>query len=80
MGAIAAMWMLVARSGQRVERPAEVELEPIEPGAWAAWARENEGPAPRLTNPAPRNTCLSAGRFEVNAAVYPRGYGLRWLP
>jgi hypothetical protein len=80
MGAIAAMWMLVAGSGRRVERPAEVELEPIEPGAWAAWARENEAPAPRLTNPAPCNTRVSAGRFEVNAAVYPRGYGLRWLP
>ena len=77
MGAIAAMWMLVARSGQYVERAPEVELEPIEPGAWA---REFEGPAPRLTHPAPRNARVSAGRFEVNAAVYPRGFGLRWLP
>ena len=77
MGAIAAMWMLVARSGQYVERAPEVELEPIEPGAWA---REFEGPAVRRVHPAPRDTRVAAGRFEVNAAVYPRGYGLRWLP
>ena len=74
MGAIAAMWMLVARSAQRVERPAEVELEPIEPGAWA---REFEGPAPRLTHPAPRNARVSAGRFEVNAGRLP---GRVWAP
>ena len=80
MGAIAAMWMLVAGSGRRTEPPAEVELEPIEPGAWAAWAAEFDGPAVRRADPAPRNTRVSAGRFEVNAAVYPRGYGLRWLP
>ena len=80
MGAIAAMWMLVARPGRYVERAPEVELEPIEPGARAAWAAKDEKPAPRLTHPAPRNTRVSAGRFEVNSAVYPRGYGLRWLP
>ncbi len=69
------------------ERPVpkvEAELEPIESGAWAAWARERERelPAaapdqrPRPTRePPPRP--LSASRLVMYAAVYPRGYGLR---
>ena len=68
MGAISAVWMLLARSGPHIEPPPEVELEPIEPGAWAAWARE-PGPSARAeTHLAPRDTCVARGRFEVNSA------------
>ncbi len=62
----------------------ETELEPIEPGAWAAWARErerelaaaapNQRPGPTRE---PRPRPVSASRLEMYAAVYPRGYGLR---
>jgi len=62
----------------------EAELEPNEPGAWAAWARErerelsaaapNQRPGPTRE---PRPGSVSASRLEMYPAVYPRGYGLR---
>lgn len=56
MGAISAVWMLFARSWQPASRPADEDLKPIEPGAWAAWARE-PGPSARTeTHSAPRDT------------------------
>jgi hypothetical protein len=73
MGAIAAMWMLVARSGQRVERLAEVELEPFEPGAWAAWAKAQ--PAVRGRD----EIAAGAGR-ETRLPFLPRGIALRLRP
>lgn len=66
------------------EAKVEAELEPIEPGAWAAWARERERelaaaapnrPPARTREPRPR--AVTASRLEMRAAVYPRGYGLR---
>ena len=69
------------------ERPTpkvEAELEPIEPGAWAAWARERERELPAAApdqrpgpTREPRPRPVSASRLEMYPAVYPRGYGLR---
>jgi hypothetical protein len=62
----------------------EAGLEPSEPGAWAAWARERERELPAAApnqrpgpTREPRPGPLSASRLEMYAAVYPRGYGLR---
>jgi hypothetical protein len=77
MGAIAAMWMLVARSGRRVERAPEVELEPIEPGAWTAWAKAQPAAAP---SEAGREAgALVVGRSS-RPPILPRGIALRLRP
>ena len=50
----------------------------IRTGAWAEWARELGLPARPAIDPAPRSARVASDGFELNAAVYPRGSGLRW--
>ena len=45
--------MLAAMTGRSLAKPDEVELEPIEPGAWAAWAEERGLRTPRATDAMP---------------------------
>lgn len=72
------------RPTPKVEAEIEAEIEPIEPGAWAAWARERERELPAAApdqRPGPtrdpRPGPVPASRLVMYAAVYPRGYGLR---
>jgi hypothetical protein len=77
-------WRLRDAAKERPRPKVEAEQEPIEPGAWAAWARErerelaaaapNQRPGPTRE---PRPGSVSASRLEMYHAVYPRGYGLR---
>jgi hypothetical protein len=73
MSTIAAVWMLLATPVPAARWAAEVELEPIEPGEWAAWAKAQRlrvrPPARSRTGPAwssvtrPRTTfCRGAER------------------
>ena len=53
MGRLYIASVLIAISGKgQSAKPVEVELEPIVPGAWAAWAKsappEAAAPAPKL--------------------------------
>ena len=59
-------------------KAADVDFKPIEPGAWTEWAREYRRPTGPAAPVAPRNTRVAPGPFELNAAVYLRGSGLRW--
>ncbi len=77
-------WLLLDARRERQRPKVEAELEPIEPGAWAAWARERErelAAAQRNQRPGttrePRPRAVTPSRLEMHAAVYPRGYGLR---
>lgn len=70
--------MLSAMTQRSSVKATDAELAPIEPGAWAAWVHENRWPAGPAPAGAPRNTRVSPGRFELNAAVHPRGRHLRW--
>ncbi len=68
--------MLLSIAERPAANRAEVEPEPIEPGAWAEWARERARARPGTI--APRDTRVAPGHIELTPAVYPRGYGLRW--
>jgi hypothetical protein len=73
--------LLGAIAGHPATKATDAELGPIEPGAWTEWAREYRrptGPTGLGAHAAPRNTRVAPGRFELNAAVYMRGSGLRW--
>lgn len=72
--------MLLAMKEPPAKKATDSELEPIEPGALAAWAREHRRPTGPAAAGAPHNTRVAARRFELNAAVHPRGAGLRWRP
>ena len=75
-----AVRFLGAIAGHLNTKSADAELEPIRPGAWTEWARENRrptGPAAPAAPAAPRNTRFAPGGFELNAAIYMRGSGLR---
>jgi hypothetical protein len=77
MSTILALWMLVARPGQRMQRPPEVELAPIEPGAWAAWAKAQPAGVP---SEAGREAgALVVGRSS-RPPMLPRGIALRLRP
>jgi len=78
MGGTWAVRMLGAMAGRRATKSANVELEAVRPGAWAEWARERGPLAGAGAHPAPRDTRVAPGRFELNSAVYMRGSGLRW--
>jgi hypothetical protein len=68
---------LGAIAGHPTTKSADAELEPMEPGAWNEWAREYRRPTGPAAPVAPPNTRVAPGRFELNAAVYMRGSGLR---
>jgi hypothetical protein len=72
-----AVRFLGAIAGHPTTTTADAELEPIEPGVWTEWARKYPRPTGPAVPVAPRNTRVAPGRFELNAAVYMRGSGLR---
>ena len=72
--------MLGAITERPAAKPADTETEPIEPGARVDGARGSTPPAQPGTSPARRDTRVAPGRFELNAALHPRGLGRRWRP
>jgi hypothetical protein len=61
--------ILVGLGSQPASKAPEVELEPIQPGAWAAWAKANisspeaaAAPAAEATNPTRVKGTLAAAK------------------
>lgn len=77
MGAIAAMWMLMARPAGHAEQPADVDLEPIEPGAWVAWAKAQPAGVP---SEAGREAGAPVVGRPSRHTIRPRGIALRLRP
>jgi hypothetical protein len=77
MSSIAAVWMLLATPRPAARWAAGVELEPIEPGEWDAWAKA-------LPAGAPAEAGREAGALIVGRSsrrpIPPRGIALRLRP
>ncbi len=69
-----------ARGGSRLpaRTPDGKALPPAEPSARAASTREEEQPGSSGTDPVRRQIGRSPHGIELSAAVYLRGYELRW--
>jgi hypothetical protein len=70
--------VLLAMTEVRETKAGDGEIVPIEPGAWAEWARDPEPSTPNASRSVPSHTYVAPGRFEVNPAVYPGRYRSRW--
>jgi|APFre7841882724_1041349.scaffolds.fasta_scaffold71376_2 hypothetical protein len=64
------MLRLLAPAGESAPKLPEVELEPLEPGAWAGWARER-GLRARAADAA-RNSAAAPARLDWTSATARR--------
>ena len=69
MGRMYVASVLTAISGKQPAKVADVELKPIAPGVWAAWARQSNPkavvPAEPMGAPAPSTATLRPARSET---------------